>query len=157
VVRDNHVSDQPRCISFNRNSNFNEIYNNTVANCIDGFYLANTTNNSIHDNYAKNVTHAFVMKDLNNTINKNTVDGAGNGVVFTYRDNSNQSLNTTFDPVQRDNIYYENALKEMAMDNSFSNTANLTFIKILPTPNLTNIQNFDQENKTSLVLNFMEE
>ena len=116
VVRDNHVSDQPRCISFNRNSNFNEIYNNTVANCIDGFYLANTTNNSIHDNYAKNVTHAFVMKDLNNTINKNTVDGAGNGVVFTYRD-SNQSQTTGIHLVPRDNSYYENVLKEMAIDN----------------------------------------
>ena len=157
VARDNHVSDQLRCISFNRNSNFNEIYNNTVANCIDGFYLANTTNNIIHDNYVKNVTHAFVMKDLNNTINKNTVDGAGNGVVFTYRDNSNQSLNTAIDPVPRDNMYYENVLKEMATDNSFSNTANLTLIKVIPAQSLTNLQNFDQENKTSLVLNFMEE
>ena len=156
VARDNHVSDQLRCISFNRNSNFNEIYNNTVADCIDGFYLANTTNNSIHDNYVQNVTHAFVMKDLNNTISKNTVDGAGNGVVFTYR-GTNQSLTTAIDSVPRDNVYYENVLEEMAIGNSFSNTANLTFIKILPAQNLTNLQNFHQENKTSLVLNFMEE
>jgi hypothetical protein len=96
------------------------------------------------------------MKDLNNTINKNTIDGAVNGVVFTYRDNSNQSLATSIDSVPRDNRYYENVLKEMAMDNSFSNTANLTFIKKLPAKKFTIIKNFDPQNTTTLVLNFME-
>ena len=157
VARDNHVSDQLRCISFNRNSNFNEIYNNTVSDCINGFYLANTTNNYIHNNIVQNVTHAFVMKDINNTINKNTVDGAGNGIVFISRPISSGLQAITVDFMSRDGSYYENTLNNMAKNNSFSNTGNLTLVKILPVKNITNIQNMNQENNTSLVLNFMEE
>ena len=157
VARDNHVSDQLRCISFNRNSNFNEIYNNTVSDCINGFYLANTTNNYIHNNIVQNVTHAFVMKDINNTINKNTVDGAGNGIVFISRPISSGLQAITVDFMSRDGSYYENTFNNMAKNNSFSNTGNLTLVKILPVKNITNIQNMNQENNTSLVLNFMEE
>lgn len=97
------------------------------------------------------------MKDLNYTINKNTVDVAGNGIVFTYRAISNGSQATATNLVPRDDSYYENILKDMARNNSFSNTGNLTLVKMLPFQNLTNVQNIEKENKTSLVLNFMEE
>jgi parallel beta-helix repeat protein len=157
VARDNHVSDQIRCISFNRNSNFNEIYNNTVSNCVNGFYLSNTTNNNIHDNIVHNVSHAFVMKDVNNAINKNTVDGAEAGIVFTYRSIPTGLQPTTVDFVSRESSYYENVLNEMAKNNTFSNIGNMTLVKVLPFKNLTQIQNIDQDNKTSLALNFMEE
>ena len=157
VARDNHVSDQLRCISFNRNSNFNEIYNNTVSDCINGFYLANTTNNNIHDNIVNNVTHAFVMKDVHNTINKNIVDDAEAGIVFTYRPIASGLQTTAVNLVLNDNSYYENILNDMAKNNTFSNIGNITWIKMLPLNNVTQIQNVEQENKTSLVLNFMEE
>jgi hypothetical protein len=157
VARDNHVSDQLKCISFNRNSNFNEIYNNTVSDCINGFSLANTTNNNIHDNTVNNVMNAFVMKDVNNTINKNTVDGAGNGIVFTYTPISSGLHTTAIDFIPSDSSHYENILNDMAKNNSFTNTGNVTLVKMLPVKNMTNIQNVDQENQTSLVLNFMEE
>ncbi len=156
VARDNHVSDQVRCISFNRNSNFNEIYNNTVSDCINGFYLSNTTHNNIHDNIVNNVTHAFVMKDVNNTINRNKIDDAEAGIVFTYRPIASglQPTDINFAP---NDIYYENILNDMAKNNTFSNTGNVTWIKKLSIKNVTQIQNVDQQNKTSLALNLMEE
>ena len=157
VARDNHVSDQIRCISFNRNSNFNEIYNNTVSNCVSGFYLSNTTSNNIHDNIVHNVSHAFVMKDVNNTINKNTVDDAEAGIVFTYRSFPTGLQPTAVDFVPNDTSYYENILNEMAKNNTFANIGNVTWVKALPFKNLTQIQNIDQDNKTSLALNFIEE
>ncbi|HKQ22623.1 MAG TPA: right-handed parallel beta-helix repeat-containing protein [Nitrososphaeraceae archaeon] len=157
VARDNHVSDQLRCISFNRNSNFNEIYNNTVSDCINGFYLANTTNNNIHDNVVLNVTHAFVMKDVNNTINKNTVHGAEAGIVFAYRPIPSGLQPTAVNFVTDDSRYYENIINNMAKNNTFSNIANVTWVKMLPLKNMTQIQNVDQENKTSVALNLMEE
>jgi parallel beta-helix repeat protein len=157
VARDNHVSDQLRCISFNRNSNFNEIYNNTVSNCINGFYLANTTNNNIHDNIVHNVTHAFVMKDLNNTINRNTVDDADAGIVFTYRPAPSGLQPTAVETVPRESSYYENILNDMARNNTFSNIGNVTWVKMLPLKNTTQIESIDVENKTSLAMNLMEE
>jgi hypothetical protein len=39
----------------------------------------------------------------------------------------------------------------------FSNAENVTLVQILPVKNMSKAQNIDQENKTSLVLNFMEE
>jgi mannuronan 5-epimerase len=157
VARDNHVSDQLRCISFNRNSNFNEIYNNTVSDCINGFYLANTTNNNIHDNIVNNVKHAFVMKDINNTINKNIVDDAEAGIVFIYRPIASGLQPTVVNLIPNDSSYYENILNAMAKNNTFSNIGNVTWVKMLPLNNMTQIQNVDQENKTSLALNLMEE
>ena len=157
VARDNHVSDQLRCISFNRNSNFNEIYNNTVSQCINGFYLANTTNNNIHDNIVQNVTHAFVMKDVNNTINNNKVNGAEAGIVFTYKPIQSGLQPTAVSYVPSDSSYYENILKDMAVNNTFSNVGNVTWVKMLPVKNVTQLENIDQENKTSLALNLMEE
>jgi len=157
VARDNHVSDQIRCISFNRNSNFNEIYNNTVSNCINGFYLANTTNNNIHNNIVHNVTHAFVMKDVNNTVNKNTVNGAEAGIVYSYKQAPSGLQPTAIESVPRESSYYENILNDMAKNNTFSNIGNVTWVKMLPLKNTTQIESIDVENKTSLALNFMEE
>jgi parallel beta-helix repeat protein len=157
VARDNHVSDQIRCISFNRNSNFNEIYNNTVSNCVNGFYLSNTTNNNIHDNVVHNVTHAFVMKDVNNTINKNKVSDAETGIVYTYKQAPVGLELTAAKSVPRESSYYENILDDMAKNNTFSNIENVTWVKMLPFKNTTQIESIDVENKTSDALNFMEE
>jgi hypothetical protein len=157
VARDNHVSDQIRCISFNRNSNFNEIYNNTVSNCVNGFYLSNTTNNNIHDNIVHNATHAFVMKHINNTINKNNVSDAEVGIVYTYKQSAVGLRPTAVESVPKERTYYENILEDMAKNNTFSNIENVTWVKMLPLKNTTQIQSVDVENKTSAALNFMEE
>ncbi len=45
----------------------------------------------------------------------------------------------------------------MAKNNTFSNIRNVTWVKMLPFNNMTQIQNIEQENKTSLALNLMEE
>ena len=156
VARDNHVSDQLRCISFNRNSNYNEIYNNTVTNCVNGFYLSNTTNNNIHDNIVQNVTHAFVMKHVNNTINKNEVDDAEAGIVFTYKQVPSGLQPTAVESIANESSHYENILNNMAKNNTFSNIGNVTLVKVSPFKNVTEIENIEV-NKTSLVLNFMEE
>ncbi|HKQ21097.1 MAG TPA: right-handed parallel beta-helix repeat-containing protein [Nitrososphaeraceae archaeon] len=157
IARDNIVSHQDRCISFNRNSNFNEIYNNTVSNCGDGFYIANTTSNVIHDNLVKNVTHAFVMKDVRNTVNKNLVDGAKNGIVYTHQPLAGGLQATTIDFTSKEMDYYENVLNSMAKNNTFSNTGNVTLVKVLPFVNLTQIQNSDQDNKTLLALKLLQD
>ncbi|CAN5563866.1 hypothetical protein BH18THE1_BH18THE1_18540 [soil metagenome] len=156
IARDNDVSDQLRCISFNRNSNFNEIYNNTVSSCIDGFYLANTTNNSIHDNAVRNVTHGFVMKDINNKINNNTVRQADKGIVFVFKPAPNNTLTTEVNFVPFDSNYYENILNNMAKNNYFSETINLTTIKMQSIKNTTSIQQVDQDIKTLLVEHVLE-
>ena len=157
VARDNYVSDQLRCIAFNRNSNFNEIYNNTVSNCANGFYLSNTTNNNIHDNLVHNVTDAFVMKDLNNMIYKNTVADAETGMVFSYKPTPSGLQPTAIESIPRESSYYENILNDMAKNNTFSNIGNVTLVKMLPIKNITQIENIDVEKQTSLALNFMEE
>jgi mannuronan 5-epimerase len=130
IARYNDVSHQSRCISFNRNSNFNDIYNNTVSNCINGFYLSNTTNNYIHDNHLKNVTHGIVMKDINNKIKNNTVNQAKNGIVFEFETAANKTQTTDVNYVPFDGNYKQDILDIMAKDNHFSETANLTTIKI---------------------------
>ena len=156
IARNNYVTDQDRCISFNRDSNFNDVYNNTVSNCNYGFYLANTTNNSIHDNVLRNVTHGFVMKDLNNKINNNTVMQAKNGIVFVFKPATNKTQTTDVSYVPFDSNYYQNILGNMEKNNYFSETANLTTIKMQSGKNATSIQEVDQDNKTLLVENFLE-
>ncbi|MDW0233331.1 MAG: hypothetical protein QOK50_03850, partial [Nitrososphaeraceae archaeon] len=78
--------------------------------CIDGFYLANTTNNSIHDNAVRNVTHGFVMKDINNKINNNRVSQVDNGIVFVFKPATNNTQTTDLNYVPFDSNYYHNIL-----------------------------------------------
>ncbi len=96
------------------------------------------------------------MKDVNNTINRNKIDDAEAGIVFTYRPIASglQPTDINFAP---NDIYYENILNDMAKNNTFSNTGNVTWIKKLSIKNVTQIQNVDQQNKKSLALNLMEE
>ncbi|MDW0249437.1 MAG: hypothetical protein QN702_07435, partial [Nitrososphaeraceae archaeon] len=83
---------------------------NTVSKCIEGFYLANTTNNSIHDNAERNVTNRFVMKDINNKINNNRVSQADNGIVFVFKPATNNTQTTQGNYVPFDSNYYHNIL-----------------------------------------------
>lgn len=50
VAKNNYIHDQSGGISFNRGSDHNAVYNNTILNCKTGVNLDNTGNNSIYDN-----------------------------------------------------------------------------------------------------------
>jgi hypothetical protein len=97
------------------------------------------------------------MKDVNNIVNKNTVDGAEAGIVYTYRQAPVGLQLTGVESAPRESSYYENILNDMAKNNTFSNIGNVTWVKMLPFKNTTQIESIDMENKTSLALNFMEE
>ena len=104
-----------------------------------------------------NVTDAFVMKDLNNMIYKNTVADAETGMVFSYKPTPSGLQPTAIESIPRESSYYENILNDMAKNNTFSNIENVTLVKMLPIKNITQIENIDVEKQTSLALNFMEE
>ena len=82
VAKNNYVHDQPRCISFNRASNHNVVYNNTISNCKTGVYLSNTGNNSIYDNKISNSQNAILLDNISNNIYKNKISLSMNGIVF---------------------------------------------------------------------------
>jgi parallel beta-helix repeat protein len=91
VAKNNYVHDQPRCISFNRESNHNEVYNNTVSNCKMGVFLSGTGNNSIYDNKITETQSGIVLYNINNNIYDNEITLSKNGIVFEPGKNSNQS------------------------------------------------------------------
>jgi hypothetical protein len=97
------------------------------------------------------------MKDVNNTINKNKVSDAKTGIVYTYKQAPVGLDPTAAKSVPSESSYYENILDDMAKNNTFSNIENVTWVKMLPFKNTTQIESIDMENKTSAALNFMEE
>ena len=102
------------------------------------------------------MTHGFVMKDINNKINNNRVSQADNGIVFVFKPVPNETQTTQVNYVPFDSNYYHNMLSNMAMNNYFSETNNVTNIKMQSIKNATSIQQVDQDNKTLLVENFLE-
>jgi|SRR5437867_2954438 len=82
VAKNNYVHDQPRCISFNRESNHNVVYNNTISNCKIGVYLANTGNNSIYNNEISGSENAIFTQNIGNKIYNNKISQSKNGIVF---------------------------------------------------------------------------
>jgi len=90
IARNNDVHNNERCISFNRESNYNEVYNNTISNCDVGIYLSNTSKNFIYDNKIIHSKYGIVIKeDITNNITKNVVDMSKTGIVFINRNNTN--------------------------------------------------------------------
>src|SRR4029078_1996742 len=73
IARNNYVHDNSRCIAFNRESNFNQVYNNTLLNCKTGVYVSRTSNNLIHDNKIVNASSGIVMKNITNQIYNNEI------------------------------------------------------------------------------------
>ncbi len=82
VARNNEVYDQNRCISFNRESNYNEVYDNSVSHCRTAIYLANTSENSIHDNKISHSENGISFKETTNSINDNIIRQTENGIVY---------------------------------------------------------------------------
>jgi mannuronan 5-epimerase len=94
VAKNNYVHHQPRCISFNRASDHNTVYNNTLSNCKTGVFLSNTGNNSIYDNEISESQNAILLQNISNIIHNNTISHSINGIVFSVP-YSNQTNDTT--------------------------------------------------------------
>jgi poly(beta-D-mannuronate) C5 epimerase len=88
IARNNDVHNNERCISFNRESNFNQVYNNTISNCKVGIYLSNTSNNSIFDNDIIDSSSGIVIKhDITNNITNNLIEKTDNGITYISKNN----------------------------------------------------------------------
>ena len=93
TARNNQVYDNVRCVSFNNESNFNKVYNNTISNCKTGVYLSDTSNNQIYDNNIINTTNGIITKNLSNQIHDNEISNSKNGIV--HESPANASNNET--------------------------------------------------------------
>jgi parallel beta-helix repeat protein len=82
VAKNNYVHDQPRCISFNRGSDSNAVYNNTISNCKTAVSISGAVNNSIYDNEIKTAKVGILLKNPDNKIYNNTIIESKNGIVF---------------------------------------------------------------------------
>lgn len=124
IAKGNYVHDQPRCISFNRESNHNAVYNNTIASCKIGVFLSNTANNSIYNNKIVESQNGIVLSNISNKIYDNEISQAKFGLLFEVR-NSNQSGNiasvTSTVPDAKD---YESLLADLAGENDLTDVQN---------------------------------
>ena len=93
TARNNHVYDNIRCVSFNNESNFNKVYNNTISNCKTGVYLSDTSNNQIYDNNIINTSNGIITKNLSNQIHDNEISNSKNDIV--HESPANASNNDT--------------------------------------------------------------
>lgn len=116
IARNNNVYDNPRCIAFNRGSNFNEIYNNTLQNCKTGISVQGTSNNLIRDNKIINASNGISIKNVTNQIYGNEISNTKNGIVFTGQAPSNSNNS-------------DNPLTEIINKNKISDTKNPLLIK----------------------------
>jgi mannuronan 5-epimerase len=91
VAKNNYIHDQSGGISFNRGSDHNAVYNNTILNCKTGVNLANTGNNSIYDNKISCTKDGITVQNVNNKIYNNKISLAKNGIVFEPMPYSNQT------------------------------------------------------------------
>jgi parallel beta-helix repeat protein len=76
IIKNNIVYDEDKCISIERDSYDNSIYDNTLSNCLYGVYITkNSSNNEIHDDNIENVGYGLVAADesINNVFHSNTV------------------------------------------------------------------------------------
>jgi len=129
VARNNYVHDNRRCIAFNRESNLNQVYNNTLLNCETAVYVSSTSNNSIHDNKIVNAGSGIVINNITNQIYNNDISSSDNGIVFIYEPSANTTNKVTEVLLQDDYGHLNNALTKMGYKNSISDTNDSTVIK----------------------------
>ena len=82
VAKNNYIHDQSGGISFNRGSDHNAVYNNTILNCKTGVNLDNTGNNTIYDNKISCTNYGITVQNVNNKIYNNKISLAKYGIVF---------------------------------------------------------------------------
>jgi mannuronan 5-epimerase len=93
TARNNDVHHNERCISFNRESNNNQVYNNTISNCNIGIYLSNTSKNSIDDNSITHSDYGIMIKQVtSNNITNNIIDKTKKGISFISKNTSNINI-----------------------------------------------------------------
>jgi parallel beta-helix repeat protein len=142
VAKNNYVHDQPRCISFNRDSNFNEVYNNDISNCKIGIYLSGTSSNLVHDNTISNTRDGINLKNLKNIINENKVVNSTRGIVYS----ANTSLAITDSNDTNIKMKYQShydTLVNITANNLFEDTVNIMTIKAdseKPTAKISHIE-----------------
>lgn len=129
VARNNYVYENSRCVAFNRESNFNQVYNNTLFNCKTAVYVSGTSNNLIRDNKIVNATSGIVIKNITNQIYNNDISSSKNGIVYVYEPSGNMTNNVTGVLLQDGYDRVNNALTEMGYKNSISDTKDSTVIK----------------------------
>ena len=97
IARNNDVHSNERCISFNRESNHNQVYNNTISNCDVGIYLSNTSKNSIYNNNIVQSKHGIVIKEeITNNLTNNVIDMTGTGITLITENITNSSFTPNF-------------------------------------------------------------
>ncbi len=142
IARNNDVHDNERCISFNRDSNNNHVYDNTISHCKFGIYLSNTSRNSIDGNSIVHSDYGIVMKNLtSNDIKNNSIDTTKTGIMLInkYTKNSNntglnaRSFNGTDFDVYLDKIVSRNKLLDVSIP-SFIDTGKIKGLKNLLEP-----------------------
>ena len=124
TARNNIVSDQPRCVSFSKESNYNEVYNNTLSNCEIGVYVGDASNNYVHNNKIVNSDTGITLRNTTNRISDNEIIDSKYGITVFKPHNS------TLDYENVDNIM-KNVSKEILFKE----------IKIKKPANQTNEQN----------------
>jgi parallel beta-helix repeat protein len=113
VAKNNFVHDQPRCISFNRESNHNEVYNNTLSNCKMGVFLSDTGNNSIHNNRITNSQNGVVLYNISNNIYDNEISQTKYGILFELQISNETSKFEVVSNRDIDAVNYETYLADM--------------------------------------------
>jgi len=128
IARNNQVHDNERCISFNRDSNNNHVYNNTISHCKFGIYLSNTSRNSIDGNSIAHSDYGIVMKNVtSNGIKNNTIDSTKTGIMLInkYTKNSN---NTALNPKSLNGTDFDAYLDKLVAKNKLLDVSTPSFI-----------------------------
>ncbi len=149
VARNNYVHDNSRCIAFNRESNFNQVYNNTLLNCKTGVYVSRTSNNLIHDNKIVNASSGIVIKNITNQIYNNDISRSHNGIVYIHEPSTNTTMKVTGVLLQDEHDKINYALNDMASKNNISDTNDSTVIRT-PKVNVTDNEDLNNGDQTDL-------
>ena len=115
IARNNDVHNNERCISFNRESNFNQVYNNTLSDCDVGIYLSNTSKNTIYGNRIIDSASGIVIKhDISNNITNNLIEKTSDGITFISKNDINSVAGSRPDHLSKINLYLDD-LKSLNM------------------------------------------
>jgi mannuronan 5-epimerase len=125
IARNNDVHNNENCISFNRESNNNQVYKNTISNCDIGIYLSNTSKNSINDNSITQSESGIVIKGTSNNITNNMIDKTKTGI--TYINKIANTTNPDTNPYNETKI--EHYLDGLESTNKLSDVSNPSLVK----------------------------
>ncbi len=147
IARNNFVFDHPRCISFNRASDYNEVYDNNISHCKIGIYLANTSNNVLHDNKIARSDNAIMFKNVTNRIFDNRIDDTTNGIVITNSTNNSNYTSHTDNGIK--NILYKDSLNQIKKANKITDTKNPILLINQPVKSVQKLEVLADEKETT--------